>query len=58
MAKKVTIGFVVQTFNSKGKCIKQEFIAGEQVDWEDSLGRNIKPKNWYYPFEMKQPQTK
>ena len=34
MKKKVTYGFVVQTFDDDGKCVEQEFIAGDQVEWE------------------------
>ena len=67
---KTTYGFVVQRFNTRtGKYIKQEFIAGDQVNYTDMDGV---PANWkelekvnfgpyaknepYLPFEMKQPE--
>ena len=37
--KKVTIGFVIQTYDTDlGMFISQEFIAGDQVDWEYHWG--------------------
>ena len=61
MINKITTGFVVQQFDDKGRCIEQEFIAGDEVDWEDENGETIPIEDqpdsdeWYYPFEMKQP---
>ncbi len=49
---KVTVGFVVQTFerNADGKfvCTHQEFIAGDQCDYEDEMGNTITPPAYEY----------
>jgi hypothetical protein len=58
MYNKITIGFVIQAFNNDGECISQEFIAGDQVDYEDTEGwplDNIPEKEQYQPFDMVQP---
>lgn len=63
--KKITIGFVIQTYNEDGKCTGQEFVAGDQVDWEDENGEPIdapvQTASWrdyeYQPFDMVQPNT-
>jgi hypothetical protein len=54
---KITVGFVVQTFkkNDKDKfvCIRQEFIAGDQCDYEDTEGNPITPPDYQYqPYNM------
>ena len=54
---KITIGFVTQTFekNDKGRfvCAYQEFIAGDQVDYEDQDGNHIIPQEHpYQQFNM------
>ena len=54
---KITIGFVVQSYekNSDGRCVctGQEFIAGDQVDFEDPEGNAIVACNHVYqPFNM------
>ena len=54
---KITVGFVIQTFdkNATGKfiCTKQEFIAGDQVDYEDQDGNYITPpEHPYQQFKM------
>ena len=58
MAKvfKITHGFVTQTFQDE-KCVEQEFIAGDQVDWEDENGDGITPPGCYeyQTFHMVQP---
>ena len=42
MLKKITTGFVIQDFDEKtGKCVSQEFVAGDQVDWENEDGESI-----------------
>ena len=41
MIKKITVGFVVQQFENDGTFISQEFIAGDQVDYEDEDGESI-----------------
>ena len=63
MKSKITVGFVVQQFDDKGRCIYQEFVAGDEVNWETEEGEAIEIEDqpdldeWYYPFEMKQPDT-
>ncbi len=54
---KITVGFVAQTFekNADGKfvCIAQEFIAGDQCDYEDGEGNPIDPPEYeYQPCNM------
>ncbi len=54
---KITVGFVTQTFekNDKGRfvCTAQEFIAGDQCDYEDAEGNPIKPPDYeYQPYNM------
>ena len=54
---KITIGFVAQTFekNDKGRfvCTRQEFIAGDQCDYEDAEGNPIEPTDYeYQPYNM------
>lgn len=58
MFKKITVGFVIQEFNEQGKCVHQEFIAGDQVDWEDEMGDPISVREdaEYQSFEMVQPK--
>ena len=55
---KITVGFVTQSYekNTAGEfvCTGQEFIAGDQVDYEDLDGNKITPPDHdYQPFEMK-----
>ena len=54
---KITVGFVTQCYekNANGKfvCTGQDFIAGDQVDYEDADGNKITPPDHeYQPFEM------
>ena len=54
---KVTTGFVIQRYrkNSAGKfnCIHQEFIAGDDVQFENTKGDKIEaPEHEYQPFNM------
>lgn len=54
---KVTTGFVIQRYrkNSDGKftCIDQEFIAGDDVQFENAKGKPIEaPEHEYQPFNM------
>ena len=59
--KKITVGFVIQTFNDVGECIDQEFIAGDEVDYETEDGDPINEMdmplggNEYQSFDMVQP---
>ena len=61
---KITIGFVIQTFDTKLKrFISQEFFAGDQCDYEDREGNAVDPSLFhgktaaevYLPFDMVQP---
>lgn len=56
--KKITIGFVIQEYDTETRGIRsQEFIAGDQVDFEDEEGNALNPldcTDLYYPFEMKE----
>jgi len=52
---------VIQDFDEKtGKCVSQEFVAGDQVDWENEDGESIEAPGGegfdYFPFDMVQPQ--
>ena len=54
---KITIGFVMQSYNKSavGKfiCTKQEFIAGDDVQFENLKGDSIEaPEHEYQPFNM------
>ena len=62
---KITVGYVVQTYDmDQERCISQEFMAGDQVMWEDDYGIAI-DEDWvvdgieklpYQNFEMVQPR--
>ena len=53
---KITHGFVVQKFED-GKCIDQEFIAGDECEYETDEGVVEEPDNiTYHPFDMVQPR--
>jgi len=54
---KTTVGFVIQTFrknsNNQFVCTHQEFIAGDQRDYEDIQGNTIEPPDYeYQPYNM------
>lgn len=67
--KKITVGFVIQEFERKENvfiCKAQNFVAGDQVDYEDYFGDTLSPekeeeaniatsKECYQPFHMEQP---
>lgn len=61
---KITTGFVVQKFDSEsGRCLSQEFVAGDQIEWEDQTGDTVEDGQFgidveglYYPLEMKRPE--
>jgi hypothetical protein len=59
--KKITTGFVIQSFNADtGKCFSQEFICGDEVDYEDEVGEPfdiecLQLELEYQPFDMVQP---
>ena len=50
--KKITTGFVIQTFNPEGKLLEQNFTAGDQCDWENEDGEPIESENFYHSFDM------
>jgi|Laugrespbdmm15sn_2_1035079.scaffolds.fasta_scaffold26260_2 hypothetical protein len=54
---KITYGFVIQTWDcKKKKWTKQEFIAGDQVEFDDENGDCCDDETeGYLPFEMIQP---
>jgi len=55
--KKITYGFVIQIFGADDKCISQEFVAGDEVEYEDMRGNPIPEENEeYHPFDMEQPR--
>jgi hypothetical protein len=62
--RKITTGFVVQQFDSDtGRCLSQEFVASDQVEWQDQAGNPIEDGQYgidleglYFPAEMKQPE--
>lgn len=61
--KKITVGFVIQDYKklSNGTLVAtgQEFIAGDQVDYEDDNGEAISidtSKEVDCPFDMVQPK--
>jgi len=57
MTVKIIEGYVKQTFNDSGKCIKQEFVTGTEVQYETEGGGWIAtPPNFYYPYKMAQPE--
>lgn len=61
---KTTSGFVVQKFESEtGGCLSQEFVASDQVEWQDQKGDPIEDgqhgldlEGFYFPLDMKQPE--
>ena len=54
---KITVGFVTQSYKKSAAgtfiCTEQEFIAGDQIDYEDLGGNTITPpEHEYQPFNM------
>lgn len=54
--KKITHGWVEQSYDKNGKCYRQEFFAGDIVTWEDKHGPIHPLKYTYQPFTMMQPK--
>ncbi len=60
---KITVGYVIQTFSTidgKRVCVSQEFVAGDQVGYEDSKGNPVVvdiSREQYMSFDMVQPNT-
>ena len=65
LVRKITSGFVVQVFDTeKGQFVSQEFVAGDDVAWEDELGETVDSSvaeagghEAYLPFHMIQPEV-
>lgn len=58
IVNKITVGFVIQKFDScENVFISQEFIAGDEVSWEDDEGNILDTpcNNSYLCFNMEQP---
>lgn len=56
MFTKTTHGFVTQYYDDRGECYRQEFIAGDIVEYEQGEEPIDPPDNEkYMPFEMVQP---
>lgn len=64
LQNKITTGFVIQTYDTdKKEWISQEFIAGDQVDYEDEEGIPLDNTDsvicsQYLSFDMVQPKGK
>ena len=59
MVYKITHGFVIQRFDNN-KFMSQEFVAGDQVEYETPNGKQVEEVSDdlpYVPFEMVQPIT-
>jgi hypothetical protein len=59
MIYKITHGFVIQRFKHN-KCISQEFVSGDQVEYETPNGTQVGEVSDELPyvlFEMVQPNT-
>ena len=55
---KITVGYVVQTYNTDTHTFEaQEFVAGDQVEYEDEAGETVAPFDDYLPFDMTQPSN-
>lgn len=56
--KKITHGYVEQTFNDAGEFVSQQFVAGDDVSFETEDGDEINQVhmplggNEYHPFDM------
>ncbi len=62
LINKITTGYVIQTYNTEtGKCEAQEFIAGDECEYEFSeTGRHFdvnasETELEYQPYNMEQP---
>jgi hypothetical protein len=64
LLNKITTGFVIQVFDTEKKeFVSQEFICGDQCDYEDANGEGVDASEFnnaagaeaYLPFEMRQP---
>lgn len=60
--RKITNGYVVQLYDKeRGQFVSQEFIASDEVDYEDEDGKSLGDddrvllEDSYLPYEMAQP---
>ena len=57
---KITVGYVVQTYNDDTQCMSQEFIASDDVTYETLQGEKIEVAgpviDQYCPMVMVQPE--
>jgi hypothetical protein len=64
LVKKITVGFVIQDFDTDSKrFVGQDFIAGDEVDYEDEQGEavdesllEVDGEKAYLEFHMVQPE--
>ena len=58
MQKKINVGFVVQTFDADHRCVAQEFVAGDDTEYENMKGEPIAAPDAeeYFPMAMVQPE--
>ena len=64
LVNKVTVGFVVQVFDTKARRFtSQEFVAGDQCEYKDERGEAVDSsvleagrQEAYLPFHMVQPE--
>jgi uncharacterized protein (DUF608 family) len=60
---KITQGYVLQTYDTEtGKCKSQEFIAGDECEYETEYGEHFdiddsETELEYQPYEMVQPNS-
>jgi len=65
MIRKITDGYVIQTYTDDGKPVSQEFTAGDICEWEQDNGEfgdcidcpEEGDKFPYIPFQMVQPDV-
>jgi hypothetical protein len=56
IVNKITTGFVVQQFDTDTRSfVSQEFVASDQVEFENQDGEGAASFDEYLPFDMKQP---
>ena len=61
LIKKITHGYVSQTYDTEtGRCVSQDFIAGDECEYETEDGENFDVDNSeteleYQPYNMEQP---
>jgi hypothetical protein len=59
VVNKIVNGLVIQQFDTETRrFIGQEFIADDEVTFEDEHGERVKPFDENLAFEMKQPNWK